>query len=262
MPTVGSSTISSSDIGVTVGTDSTSKPRAPRKPKNMKNYSKEDDRLDPPRYPPGDDVENRLSGTWVMYRGEPVYVSGVVGSNVLEVFSPLKGLEWESAWIHSSSVELNVNAQPLGFLNCADDNMAYYLRRAPRRRNRQGLYDEVCSAEAVMFGRAGSMTSLRHFPKHEIAKMLKGMYPTVQEALERAETGHMRSVAFDRRFAIVPDYQGSKDKDKWIYYLYHKTTMVGFLERQGVAIVATFFSEHKNSEFFTLLSNHNIGLTS
>lgn len=222
----------------------------------------EDELVDPPRYPPDDDVQHRLIGTWVQYRNEPALVGHITG-NIAVLETPLMQNGWKTVDVHTSSIHFDINATPLGFLNeGVEKPMAYYVRRLPRRRNRQGLYDEAVSLDGLAFGASPHMGLFRACSKQAIAKMLAGVYPSIEEVLSSISSrGYIRSMAFDRRLAIVPDYQNSSDPEKWILYLAYKTNIIGFVERSGVLINATLFEQYQHSDYTNQLVRHNIGVT-
>ncbi len=135
-------------------------------------------------------ASSRLAGTVVRLKdGTPVIVDDVHPRMKVTVVA----LEKLDELIEVNLDDLNLKPVPLGMCNW--NGQTTYLCRKPMRRDwKQGL-------------RAGNFTSLFGFPAEVIppgtlSEVIKGIYPTFKEALEKFKDKKVMSVAWSREWAV------------------------------------------------------------
>lgn len=139
----------------------------------------------------------RLAGTIVRLKGEPVFVHAILPGMVAEL-SNLNNI-YEN--YRADANELDIVPVPLGMCNYEGD--VSYLSRVPLRRDwRQGLRRENFISDN--YPHAG-------IPPQELAKVIRGEYPTYAEALESVKKG-AKGVAWCRQWAIL---KGNVLRYKW-----------------------------------------------
>lgn len=146
------------------------------------------------------DFENanfRLAGTIVRLDNKPVFVHNIFAGMVAEL-SDLDNI-YENYRVDGN--KLDITPVPLGMCNFEGD--VSYLTRVPVRRDwRQGLRRENFISDN--YPHAG-------IPPHELAKVIRGEYPTFQEAYEQVK-GKAKAVAWSRQWAIK---RGGQLRYKW-----------------------------------------------
>lgn len=134
-------------------------------------------------------ANTRLQGTIVRLGEEPVFVHEVVRGGVANL-AKLKDIYND---FKVDMNELNLVPVPLGMCNFNDQ--VSYLSRVPLRRDwRQGLRRENFISNNVPHSAV---------PPDVLGAVIEGVYPTLQEALEKASKGI--STAFHRHWAVTRD---------------------------------------------------------
>jgi len=186
------------------------------------------------------EAEMRLSGSMVMYDGEPVYITGVTGAapgdpkpDIFRVYAvplplPHGVLGGRAAGNDEafrrfiSSRRFDFQTPRMGFVNY--NNGIYYCCRMPQRQQKQGLCNGTFFCREVV-GQRGEGYNLNSFlGTQEFVDTIKGRYPTFPEAIEKLKTTDALAVAFSREYAISMD-----DDLDGLIFLYHKENKVGFL---------------------------------
>ena len=180
------------------------------------------------------DAQMRLNSTVVLYDGEPVYIreigvrdAGDPKDDVFRVYAetlPRTGREKvDTMRKYISSKKFDMAPFPMGFMN--HKGYAYYCSRLPRRQQKQGLSENTFSCCPVAFQHEvgsvsfGTATQLQPF-----VDMVKGRYPTMEEALRLLSSEEAKSVGFSRTYALIRDLELDG-----LIYLYHKQEKVGFI---------------------------------
>lgn len=139
----------------------------------------------------GDDWEyanSRLNGTIVRLKEEPVFVHNIGRGMKAEVST----LEDVYTAFFADAHDLDLVPVPLGM--CNFDGVAAYLSRVPLRRDwRQGLRRENFIS---------SVGDHAKIPPNILAKVIKGVYPTLKECLEKVK-GEDASAAWCRHWAVT-----------------------------------------------------------
>lgn len=145
------------------------------------------------------DVIMRLDNTVCMYDGEPVVVrvNPEDPTDKVDIFD-LKSYSDKNKKRIKRTVEYTDNtfvykAFPLGYA-FVDDRYALYINRTPSRQQSQGLSQYVLSA----IGKETYITVAAPY----MYNCIKGIYPTVQEAVKMVTSCQAESVPFDRKFAV------------------------------------------------------------
>lgn len=177
----------------------------------------------------------RLQGTLVLYDGEPVYVSQVLHEpdlpkgDIFRVYTsslPFNGVR-EGDRRYISSGKFDLTPFRMGFVNLNGD--AVYLSRNSARQNRQGLGERTLSAQALKEDVAlPRFTAL--IREQAFVDCIKGKYPPVEQALKKLQEANVNSVAISREYAVA-----KHDTLDELLVIYHKNTVVGFMETSGKA---------------------------
>lgn len=141
----------------------------------------------------GDDwdyANSRLQGTIVRLGDEPVFVHSV-GPGMKAEVSKLEDIYTNFT---TDANELNVTPVPLGMCNFGDT--VSYLSRIPLRRDwRQGLRRENFKSSNIDHAA---------IPPDVLAKVIKGQYPSLKEALETVAK-KKGAIAWHRNWAVDSD---------------------------------------------------------
>lgn len=152
-------------------------------------------------------ARNRLVGTIVMHKGEPV--------NILQIdldgdthFQYLLDETQDCCFVDDLDL---VGQNKLGYVNY--NGHSYHLVRKPLRHDwRQGLRP----GNVAFSGEEG----FHAFPNKALRNTIVGNYPKFQEALDKVTKGKLNRVAFSRNFAL--------DRDKSLHY---KGRVVGSFDK-------------------------------
>lgn len=192
-----------------------------------------------------EEAEMRLNGTVVLYDGEPVYVNRIATAapgdpkqDIFRVYArplPLdkkeegKGEEFRK---FISSKKFDLSTFKMGFMN--RNGKIYYCSRAPKRQYKQGISTNTLVCDPVdkndfEYHQKGSPRLTHLIYEQCFADMVRGIYPSFEEAMKLLLEEETNAVAFCREYAL------SKDKDlDGLIYLYHKTNKVGFILNEQV----------------------------
>jgi hypothetical protein len=194
-----------------------------------------------------EEAEMRLSGTVVLYDGEPVYVTKVAhakagdpNGDIFRVYArplPYKpnledkinadGQDVFRKFI--SSRKFDMATIKMGFLNTGKGLL--YCSRKPSRQFKQGLSNNTLVATPVTANvRAANMAGL--LPLKEFAAMLKREYPSYAATLLKMQKDEtVIGMAFHPHFAVVRDAHIPE-----LLYLYHKQDKVGLIQDKKVVL--------------------------
>lgn len=184
-------------------------------------------------YETAEEASFRLAGTVVLYDGEPVFISQVLHEpdlpkgDIYRVYTqpvPVSRNNRQDERRYISSGKFDLAPFKLGFLNL--DGHVFYLNRIPARQNRQGLNER--SLEVIPL-RNNPNLALPSFAslitKQEFYNTIKGVYPSVAEAMARLREDGVSGVALSREYALV-----SHTSLKELVFLFHRKTVVGFMQ--------------------------------
>lgn len=151
-----------------------------------------------------DDAVKKLYGSIILYKGDPCYVSTGDNARSHLLLTPI-GEEFfkkdKSKYIkvHYNSSDLDISIPTLGYLNY--NGNAYYLSRSLGRINKQGISRDTIDCIPSRYDED-------MFYSSSMIDLLKGIYPTFDEALQRIkEVNGPCSVAFHKHLAI--HFQGN-----------------------------------------------------
>ena len=176
------------------------------------------------------DAATYLSGTVVLYKGDPMMVRDVI--DVTPIILDCLALPKQSKRfpIELGDPHLNYTTFNLGYMNPDTDRgvnqypSAVYVSRTPARRVQQGLSGNNCVGRYQ-----DPQRGVRSVPGHHLfgyagfRDMLQGNYPSFEEASAILEKDTNRtSVAFHKRFALY------KDRDLGFYEIHYKGMRVGW----------------------------------
>jgi len=180
------------------------------------------------------DAQMRLSGTVVLYDGDPVYIRdigqkdpGDPKDDVFRVYAeklPRTGRD-NLAEMRKfiSSKKFDMAPFPMGFINRG--GYAYYATRTPRRQQKQGLSEGTFFTTVPGFENEKAGLSFGNaVQSREFVDCIKGVYPSMEDAVKSIISGEAKSVGISRTYALV----GDRSLDGLIY-LYHKSEKVGFI---------------------------------
>ena len=166
------------------------------------------------RYVNAADVNTRLNGTVVRYKNEPVYVEQQ-GVNRRDRENDLRVDLHDvinKTWIeniHTSDEDLDVSAFPnMGYGNYR--GVARYFTRIPNRRTANGVTTTNCcfwtrNPDGSLSSNNVGREVLLNVDFHQ---MLRGKYPSFEDALKTVSSHQAQSVAVNRKLAIMEDEVG------------------------------------------------------
>lgn len=170
------------------------------------------------RYASLNDARQRLDGTVILLKGQPIYVSMMTSKTTVEGVNLLDR--------NNVRLELGPRPEPLrlGYINY--QGRPRFVSRKPTRKVRQGLCPDNLLCSDVEIGRVYTST--------EFAEMLVNKYPSLNECVEILER-EKKGVAFSRLFALYS--AGIKGE----YKLFYCGNRVGkYTVQAGFALDAAF----------------------
>jgi hypothetical protein len=176
------------------------------------------------------DARQALDNTFVLYRGQPVYVEyadgpgGVVGMNQITVRAAQLPFGTGSGYINFNldDPHFDITSMRIGFTNTEHD--AHWCSRYPHRGNQQGLGNGNVSVQYITkTGREPGESFANLARTTGFLDMFSGRYPTTKEILESFKQDKtIRSRAFGRLFALTFDeFRGD-------YVVYYRTEPVAY----------------------------------
>lgn len=163
------------------------------------------------KYETAEEVEFRLRNTVVLYDGDPVYITKTnlpgaddEGEIARVFFQPLpyngRGREVRK---YLSSKKFDLTPFKMGFMNY--EGAAYFLARQPLRQNRQGLGAGTLSIKNMSPNETRGIDFNTVITADGFVDMIRGKYPSFQEAGEMLNGGDAYSVAVSRSFCFLFD---------------------------------------------------------
>lgn len=182
--------------------------------------------LDEFRYDNTNDVNMRLKGTILRYKGRPVYCGGAYDNIHISIeYIDCPDKPEPASIVHSSDVELDISSAPLGWVNFKDYSL--YLMRSARNSQKQGV-NPGCLVYFDPQPRGERATNRFRFDHHSelfsIGLCVAGEYPSFKAALKRDQGG-----AFHMDWAVI---KPRVDPTSTVYTLFHKTTAVGVFSKK------------------------------
>lgn len=136
------------------------------------------------------DISQRLSGSVVRYKGEPVYINEAMGLKYV-LITHLETDENENVLYTT----LDLTPVPLG--NVFVDGNVAYVQRKPARKWKQGLSNDNMNVKSFQPVRV-----LRNISK-PVIKAIKGEYPSVEGAFQKVRNGEYMGCPFSREWAVI-----------------------------------------------------------
>lgn len=172
------------------------------------------------RYDNQNDVNMRLKGTVLRYRGRPVYCLGSFEDLRIQLEDIGDyGKNGPPFIVHSSDADLDISSVPLGWANF--EGYCLYLMRSARNSQRQGVnpgsliyYDPAPRGDRSM----ARFVFNNHSDLYAIGACILGDYPSFKSLMGLKNGG-----AFHQEWAIVNPHPSSQ---KRYYTVFHKTTPV------------------------------------
>lgn len=197
---------------------------------------------------------DRLTGTYVMYGDDAVYVDRVEArpdGPSARISFPGGGSAWKL--LTDDAFHDFHKLPPMGYVNVvgAGKPMAVLLTRYPERSRSHGIKSgKVAVADLTDKGLVGS----RIFDFASVVRdkgysyRIAGIYPSISEIVEKLEEGC--SAAFDSKYAVVKDSFG-------LLRLFRRNAPVGLLNENGLHLSKTaMFYREEISE----LDNFNLNV--
>ena len=128
---------------------------------------------------------SKLSGSIVRYNSEPVWVQNVNEDCIATTEHIITGIQQ-----NVPMRDLNLEPIPLGYCNWT---IPTYVTRLPQRSWKQGFR----SGNMYCLGHPGSISSESFY------NMVKGIYPTIDYALDFLSCDDRKGMAFSRKFSIL-----------------------------------------------------------
>lgn len=170
------------------------------------------------------EINDRLAGTIVLWKGQPIYVSeaGTKRDGTLFLYTATIPDLLLGPQIDLDDPDLDLFGMQLGYVN-TPYNAAVYTKRMPNRRMQQGLNGHNVHVEPAVTRDGHRINYNSIYAKQCFADMLAGKYPTLQEARQMLlDNPNLDSVAFGRKFAIKREAPG------FPYYLMYRGRRAGW----------------------------------
>lgn len=202
------------------------------------------------KYENADEIRMRLEGSIVLYDGDPVLIAQVSVPELEDAdekarvhfynlpINPNKKLATTRKYL--SSRKFDLTPFKMGFANIGEK--AYFISRAPVRQNKQGLAAGTCIINTI-FGKPSNEVVWNTLIRSEgFGKMVKGEYPSFEEASDTLKEDLVTSVAVSRSFALF------KDDELDVSVLSHKGSKCGIILEGDTGVrVSTRFKFLKES---------------
>jgi len=169
------------------------------------------------KYDSKDDAHLYLAGSFVKFKGEPIYVVNV--RDMKEAKCIKAGTE---EYIKVPVAEMDFTPFKLGYYYDDRNKRTYYVERQPHRKWRQGITNDNCKAK----GR--HRFQLPHVTDKGIVTLLKGEYLSLAKAKAKAKKEDI-DIPFHRLFSI--------DKHNTLRY---KTRVIGVMVKNKVELLPTY----------------------
>jgi hypothetical protein len=209
-----------------------------------------------------EDVQQKLDGTLVRYKGEPCWCTYEGGFIVrLYTFEAYKGKGSNGFTVDCMDEALDYSAPALGYINEKKEG-AVYLIRYPRKQFNGGLKPSQVNAWSLLAERDIGRREV-NLVSEAVECMFKNKYPKFDEVVEEVldSKGDMYSKAFHRKLAVkgLADVEFSTGKPKLFkkLRLYHTDKMIGSWEPDAKAFRIN--PKFKDNDFsITLLMNAGV----
>lgn len=168
-------------------------------------------------YESANDINQRLTGSVVRYKGEPVLVGEVVGAKGHVSITHLYTDENERVLY----TDLDLTPVPLGntFVN---GNVAF-IQRKPARKWKQGLSNDNMNVKSFVPVRGLRNTS------DAVIRTIKGEYPSIEDAFQKVRSGEYQGCPFSREWAVVM-YDGDLS-------IVHRGEIVGYVTDKTIKLM-------------------------
>lgn len=152
-------------------------------------------------YKTKEEAENRLYGTYFMYKNRVVHCIGVQGNKKITLsleYTP-RSLGDGNLNVAVDDPDLNFRVFNIGYANIEGVG-AIYLMRMPQRHPQQGL-----TTRSFVFPRDNRTDPNYFLGTKPFSDMLTNTYPSVQEAYKMVMNKTARSVAYSKNWALERD---------------------------------------------------------
>lgn len=208
-----------------------------------------------PRYTNREDVSRRLNDSIVKFKDTFYYATSDRERDTLEL--TLFGLD-SGKPVHkvdANSPDLDISSPELGYCHCHGPETAVFIRRAPYRRQKQGVSNEnltyTLHKEGTRRGLGNDLVINKYFKE-----MLDGKYKPYSDCLayfnDEKNKDKTSCLAFSRDFAI------GKETSKGPLILYYQNVRIGEIlkGKAGVYHSTNLDAMYNNSIFIQFLSKH------
>jgi hypothetical protein len=198
------------------------------------------------------DLRQKLNGTVVQYKGEPVYIE-CDGQND-ELYCTYIGRDDKNDDRHfkvdPDDRHLDISSPPLGFANF--EQTCLYIGRIPSRRSVQGL-SEISLSYLNLNGMEVTSRPRSFFASKRLYNCIKGIYTPYEKIIKRClNTGDdiEYSQAFARQFAL------QKAPNTQSIFLFHRTQQIGEYDRKEGRFL--LIPTYNNSVTYSLLQPYGL----
>lgn len=198
-----------------------------------------------------EEANMRLTGSVVLYDGDPVYVTNVTGvdnvdegggKDIFRVYAtPLPfNIEKDIAGgkeirKYISSKKFNLSAFKLGYCNLGYGK-AVFLSRVAMRQNRQGLTGDTLRIRSISDNNPTDVGFKELVASKGFVSCIKGIYPNYKEFDYEEKAEGLTSMALSRNIALQKDEEGLG-----LIYAYHRGVKCGYVKDGGRLFISNKF---------------------
>lgn len=200
------------------------------------------------RFPTRHDVDLRLAGTLVKWKGSIYYCNCTPGTDEprVNLYDPTNYSNTVVVGLNPNDPELNVNDYTIGYFQYNLDR-ALFLSRVPLRQQKQGLYRSALYYTSVGSSKHDNLPQ-SVFQNKGFLSMLIGVYEPVSKSIEvLKKRGAEASRALSEDFAVERTTKG--------FVLYYRNTLIGDSEDASIWRLAP---DYNHSIFAQKLAKLNV----
>lgn len=179
---------------------------------------------------PLNDLSQRLHETVCRYDGQPVRIKCEHGSPILHMFN-LTGSK-HLGDTQADDPSLDISSVPLGYVQLAPDVVAYTKRR-PARIYKQGINNDSVVWEFLT--KANSLLARANVFSKEFEKMVSGIYPSLDQAMDLIKIPNTRSPVSE--IAVSRDIAMKYDHEMQFTHVYYKGMKVGYIVKDERTVI-------------------------
>ena len=197
-----------------------------------------------------EEASMRLTGSVVLYDGDPVYVTNVTGvdnmeegggKDIFRVYATPLPFNIERDVVdkqirkYISSKKFNLSAFKLGYCNLGTGK-AVFLSRVAMRQNRQGLTGDTLCIRSISGHNPMDVGFKELVASKGFVSCIKGIYPNYKEFDHEEKVEGLTSLALSRNIALQKDEDGLG-----LIYAYHRGVKCGYVKDGGRLFISNKF---------------------